>query len=96
MNCDTLIASNPNDHISILKKCSSTFLNFKNKLIMKYKLTSSCCLPTPLTLISWGGGMFPLVVHQPAYSSIWFAALSGQQGLPTNPVVSTWCVCGCS
>ena len=33
---------------------------------------SCCCLPTPLTLVSGGGGslIFPLVVHHPDFPSI--------------------------
>ena len=32
---------------------------------------SCCCLPTPMALASGGSPMFPLVVHQPTYPSIW-------------------------
>ena len=57
----------------------------------------SCCwLPTPMTLASGGGPMFPLVVHQPASPSIWPAVQSLRRGLSTNPGVTMWCVCGCS
>ena len=57
-----------------------------------------CYLPTSLTLVCvWGGSpIIPLLVHQPAYLSIWPAALSLQRGLSTNPGVIVWCVCGCS
>ena len=34
------------------------------------------------------------MVHQPAYLSIWSAALSLQLGLSTNPGVTVWCVLG--
>ena len=54
-----------------------------------------CCLPTPLTLVR-GGGVIPLLVHQPAYLSIWPAAPSLQRGPSTNPGVTVRCVCGCS
>ena len=37
-----------------------------------------------------------LLVHQPAYLSIWSAAPSLQRSLSTNPGVTVWCVCGCS
>ena len=52
--------------------------------------TLATCLPTPLTLVSGGSPMIPLVVHQPAYPSIWPAAASLLQRLPTNPVVCMW------
>ena len=62
-----------------------------------------CIVPWPLMsdwCATWWAltrsPMNPLVVHQPAYPSIWPAAPSLQQGMPTNPVVITWCVCGCS
>ena len=58
-----------------------------------------CCLPTPMTLASGGGGwspMFPLVVHQPASPSNWPAVQSLRWGVSTNPGVTMWCVCGCS
>ena len=58
------------------------------------QVSCCCCLPTPLTLDSGGSPMIPLVVHQPAYPSIWPASPSLQKGLPTNPVVTMWCVCG--
>ena len=44
----------------------------------------------------WGSPIIPLLVHQPAYLSIWPAAPSPQRGLSTNPGVTVWCVCGCS
>ena len=40
--------------------------------------------------------IFPLVVHQPAFPSIWPAIPSLQWGLSTHPGVTTWCVCVCS
>ena len=43
------------------------------------------CLITPLTLVCGGSPIIPLLVHQPAYLSIWPAAPSLQQGLSTNP-----------
>ena len=56
-----------------------------------------CCgLPTPMTLASGVRPMFPLVVHQPAYPSIWAAVHSLWRGLSTNPGVTMWYVCGCS
>ena len=59
-------------------------------------LVLCCCLPTSMTLASGGSPIFPLVVHQPASSSIWPAVQSLQRGLSTNPGVTMWCVCGCS
>ena len=53
-----------------------------------------CCLPTPMTLASGGSPMFPLVVHQPAYPSIWPEVQSYRRGLSTNPGLTMWCVCG--
>ena len=32
---------------------------------------SYCYLPTPMILASWGSPMFPLMVHQSAFQSIW-------------------------
>ena len=48
-----------------------------------------CCLPIPLTLVCVGGGspIITLLVHQPAYPSIWVADPSPQRGLSTNPGV---------
>ena len=45
-----------------------TYLSFGN-----YLFHIRCCLHTPMTLVSGGGGslIFPLVVHQPASPSIW-------------------------
>ena len=40
--------------------------------------------------------IIPLLVHQPAYLSIWPATPSLQRGVSTNPGVTVWCVCGCS
>ena len=59
-------------------------------------ISCCCCLPTPMTLASGGSPMSPLVVHQPASSSIWPAVQSLRRGLSTNPGVTMWCVCGCS
>ena len=58
------------------------------------ELLCCCCLPTPMTLASWGSPMFPLVVHQPASPSIWPAVQSLRRGLSTNPGATMWCVCG--
>ena len=55
-----------------------------------------CCLPTPMTIASGGSPMFPLVVHQPAFPSIWPAMQSLRRGLSSNPGVTMGCVCGCS
>ena len=55
-----------------------------------------CCLPTPMTLASGGSPMFPLVVHQPAFPSIWPAVQSHRRGLSANPGVTMWYICGCS
>ena len=59
-------------------------------------------LPTPLTLVCGGNPIILLLVHQPAYLSIWPAAPSLQRGLSTNPGVTSvlrmwvqlkrWCV----
>ena len=40
----------------------------------------SCCLPTPLTLVCGESLIILLLVHQPAYPSIWPAAPSLQRG----------------
>ena len=48
-----------------------------------------------MALVSGRSPIIPLVVHKPAYPSNWPAAPSLQQGLPTNPVVTTWFVYGC-
>ena len=50
------------------------------------------CLPTPLTLVCGRSPIIPLLVHQPAYLSIWPAAPSLQRCLSTNPGVTVWCV----
>ena len=85
----------------LVKSFVTPYLQRENKLYIYYRfivhfligLTSSCwCLHTSLTLVSGGSPMIPLVVHQPAYPSIWPAAASFQQDLTTNPVVTTWCV----
>ena len=47
-----------------------------------------CCLPTPMTLASGGSPIFPLVVHQPAFPSIWPAVHSLRRGLSTNAGVT--------
>ena len=46
------------------------------------------CLPTPLTLVCGVSPIILLLVHQPAYLSIWPAAPSLQRGLSTNPGVT--------
>ena len=51
--------------------------------ILMYHKIGCCCIPTPLTLVSGGSPMIPLVIHQPVYPSIWPAVPSRQQGLPT-------------
>ena len=59
------------------------------------ELSSCCCLPTPLTLVSGGSPMIPLVVHQPAYPSIWPAAPSLRQGDNVMRMwvqLKRWCV----
>ena len=68
-------------------------INVHGKIL---KQVHCCCLPTPMTLASGGSSMFPLVVHQPAFPSIWPAVQSLRRGLSTNPGVTMWCVCGCS
>ena len=40
------------------------------------------CLPTPLTHVCGGSPTIPLLVHQPAYLSIWPAAPSLQRVYP--------------
>ena len=67
-------------------------------VLSRFKLGHSycCCLPTPITLASEGSLMFPLVVHQLASPSIWPAVQLLRRGLPTNPGVTMWCVCGSS
>ena len=57
---------------------------------------SCCCLPTPLTLVSGGSPMIPIVVHQPAYHSIWPAG-SAHKSSGDNVVrmwvqLKRWCV----
>ena len=54
------------------------------------------CLPTPMSPANGGSLIFPLMVHQLASSSIWPAVQSLWRGLPTNPGVTMWCVCGYS
>ena len=58
--------------------------------------TCTSYLPTPLTLVCGGSSIIQLLVHQPAYLSVWPAAPSIRRGLSTNPEVTMWCVCGCS
>ena len=73
--------------------------NDKRQLLHNYvgeNYFSCCCLPTPLTLVCGWNPIIPLLVHQPAYPSIWQAAPSLQWDMPTNPGVTIWCVCGCS
>ena len=52
------------------------------------------CLPTPLIHVCGRSPIIPLLVHQPAYLSIWPAVPSLQRGLSTNPGVTVWCICG--
>ena len=54
------------------------------------------CLTTPLTLVCGGSPIIPLLVHQPAYLSIWPATPSLQRSLSRNLGVTVWCVCECS
>ena len=49
-----------------------------------------------MTLASGGSPIFPLVVHDPASSSIWPAVQSHPRGMSTNPGVIMWCACGSS
>ena len=61
-------------------------------LYSKHFLTQSCCcLPTPLILVCGGSPTIPLLVHQPAYLSIWPAAPSHQQGMSANSWVTVRC-----
>ena len=53
-----------------------------------------CCLPTPLTFVGGWSPIILILVHQPAYPSIWPSAPSLQRGLCTNPGMTVWCVCG--
>ena len=58
----------------------------------------SCCycLPTPLTLASGMSAIFPPVVHQPAFLSMWPAVPSLRRVMSIHLGVTMWCVCGCS
>ena len=49
-----------------------------------------------MTLASGESPIFPLVVHQPAFPSIWPAVQSLLWCLSTNLGVTVWCICGCS
>ena len=42
------------------------------------------------SLVGGGSQIIPLLVHQPAYLSIWSAAPSRKRGLSTNPGVTVW------
>ena len=44
------------------------------------------CLPTPLIVVCGGSPIIPLLVHQPAYLSIWPAAPSLQRGVYVGAV----------
>ena len=62
------------------------YINEKRKMYMvivlfiemdiQYFMMLLLCLPTPLTLVCGGSPIIPLLVHQPAYLSIWPAASS--------------------
>ena len=90
----------PQPYIYSCVPCISTIPTRPSRLIslstMGGGVQSCCCLPTPLTLVCGGSPIIPLLVHHPAYLSIWPAAPSLQRGLSTNPGVTVWCVCGCS
>ena len=63
------------------------------RLVQKLKIFySCCCLPTPMTLASWGSPIFPLVVHQPASPSIGPDVQSRRRGLSIggDNVVRMW------
>ena len=49
-----------------------------------------------LTLASGGRPIFLLVIHQPAFLSIWPSTPSLRWGLSTNPGVAMWWICGWS
>ena len=98
--------------VSVINKTTCLSDPFPSKLLMSHLPTiidtimhiinlclstsCCCCLPTPMTLASGGSPMFPLVVHQPASTSIWPAVQSLRRGLSTNPGAIMWCVCGYS
>ena len=86
------------DHCSLTSQCQYNVLN-----TVCQNSTCECedgklllCLPTPLTPVCGGSPSIPLLVHLPAYYSIWPATSPLQRGLSTNPGVTVWCVCGCS
>ena len=79
-----------------LRKGDLFILNWARVRQVRWGSISWCCQPTPMTLASGGSPIFPLVVHQPAFPSIWPAVQSHRRGLSTNPGVTMWCVCGCS
>ena len=56
-------------------------------------MSTSCCLPTPLTFVCGGSPIISILVHGPAYLSIWPASPSLQRGLSTNPWVTVCVVC---
>ena len=84
------------DSINSYLEEMAAYLKDNSLLISAPKSCCCCCLPTPMTLVSGGSPMFPLVVHQAASPSIWPAVQSLRRGLSTNPGATMWCVCGCS
>ena len=76
--------------------------NIKTCVASSSNITCCCCLPTPMTLANGGSAMFPLVVHQPAYPSIWPAVQSPRRGLSMGDnMVRMWvqlkrCISTCS
>ena len=54
------------------------------------------CLATSLTLVCVGCPIISLLIHQPAFPSIWPATPSLQWCLSANLWVTVWYVCGCS
>ena len=65
-----------------LPVCVSVFHHFIPLLLLLSTQSFDPCL--------WGGGpIIPLLVHQPAYPSIWPVAPSLQRGLSINPGVTT-------
>ena len=57
---------------------------YKAVMIPPLEYACCCCIPTPMTLANGGSPIFPLVVHQPAFPSIW-PAVHSLRGLSTNP-----------
>ena len=49
-----------------------------------------------MILTSGGSSIFPRVVHQSVFPSIWPTVPSLRRGMSTNPGFTTWCVCECS